>query len=431
MKILLIKPFWPYPYSKGEHTYNRIWPPLSLANCAAILEKQGHAVKILDAHALRIRPHKIREHLDGFDKIFITSSSLDKWQCPNIDIDTFLETVQAVKEVSDEVHILGYHGTKDPNYLLSKTGAKSIVRGEPEYIVADICNGGNLANIPGISFNNNSRIISNQDREDFNLTDLPLPAYHLLDTKKYSYEVLGNNFAMFETNRGCKYSCSFCNKIMYGKTLRTKSKNQIESEIEAAVQQHGVKTGYFIDLDFLTDKQIVNDVCDFLINKDFDFHWCCQTRPDALNPEILNKMKKAGCRLIHLGVETGLQKFLDLLNKNITLETIRRSVQMCTEAGIQTLAFFIFGFQGETAEDREKIFNFSIELNTDFISFHRAYPYEQNNIFLSDTESTKKIDNFIRRKFFEYYFRISYLKKMNLATLIRCTKLFLGRLVTL
>ena len=50
MKILLVKPPWPYPYSNQDHTYNRKWPPLSLMNCAAILEEDGHEVEILDAH---------------------------------------------------------------------------------------------------------------------------------------------------------------------------------------------------------------------------------------------------------------------------------------------------------------------------------------------------------------------------------------------
>ncbi|MCK5084023.1 MAG: hypothetical protein KAR31_14030, partial [Candidatus Omnitrophica bacterium] len=94
MNILLVKPFWPYPYSKGEHTYNRMWLPLSLANCAALLEGQGNKVEILDAHSLRIKPGDIKSHLNGFDKIFITSSSLDRWQCPNIDIEPFLETIR-------------------------------------------------------------------------------------------------------------------------------------------------------------------------------------------------------------------------------------------------------------------------------------------------------------------------------------------------
>lgn len=431
MKILLIKSCWPYPYSKGEHTYNRIWPPLSLANCAAILEKQGHKVRILDAHALRIKPNKIKPYLDGFDKIFINSSSLDRWQCPNIDIEPFLETVQHVKKVSDEVYVLGYHGTVDPKSILEKTGAKAIIRGEPEYIVSDICQKKNLSDIEGISYKKNSKVVSNPDRSSFDLKFLPTPAYHLLDMKKYTYEILGNNFALFETARGCKYSCKFCNKIMYGQKLRTKTKEQILEEIRVAVEERHVKTGYFIDLQFFSNKEIVHNICDFLISKNYNFKWCCQTRPESLDKDLLTKMKKAGCRLIHFGVESGLESFLDFTGKNITLKKVIESLEICRTANIQTLAFFIFGFRGETEKEREETFKFAKLLNTDFVSFHKVYPYEQSDIYLPDIKFNKEIDKFIRKATLGYYLRFSTLKRLNITIILRSLRLFLGRIATL
>lgn len=93
-KILLIKPCWHYPITKCESTYNRIWPPLSLATCASLLEKEGYNVDILDAHAERIAPSQIGKYLNNCSKIFITSSSLDRWQCPNLVLTPFLAPVK-------------------------------------------------------------------------------------------------------------------------------------------------------------------------------------------------------------------------------------------------------------------------------------------------------------------------------------------------
>ena len=193
MHCLFIKPYWPYPYSKNEHTYNRIWMPLSLANCAAILEEQGHEVAILDAHVLRIKPHHLKSRVRGFDKIFITSSSLDRWQCPNIDIAPFLETVRFIKEVTDELYVMGYHGTVASEDILKKTCAKAIIRGEPEDAVADIAHNMTLSTVGGVTFIDNGRIISTPDRDDVDLKILPVPAFHLLDTKRYFYEILGTS----------------------------------------------------------------------------------------------------------------------------------------------------------------------------------------------------------------------------------------------
>ena len=431
MKVLLIKPYWPYPYGRGEHTYNRIWPPLCLDNCAAILEKEHHGVEILDAHALRIEPKRIAAYINGFDKIFITSSSLDRWQCPNINISPFLETVRRVKEITDEIYVLGYHGTVDPGNILDATGAKAVVRGGPEPIVSDICGGKDFSQIRGLTYHRNGHIVSNPDRHDFDLRDLPTPAFHLLDTKRYFYEVLGKDFGLFEIGRGCNYSCKFCNKIMYGQRMAVKSKEQIQEEIRTAVEENGVRTGYFIDLEFLAHKSLVKDMCDFLIKKEYDFRWCCQTRADSLSPEILDKMKQAGCQLIHMGVESGIQKFLDFSDKHTTEEKLIEGVRMCEDAGIKTLAFFMFGFRGETAEDRDAVFKFAKKLNTNFVSFHKMHSYIPSDVYLPDINLNREMDRYIRNLYLRYYLRISYLSKENIMTLIRGLKLFLGRLATL
>ena len=431
MNILLVKPYWLYPYTKSEHTYNRIWPPLSLANCAALLENKGHKAKILDAHAQRIKAYKITNYVKGYDKIFVTSSSLDRWQCPNIDITPFLEAVKYMRELTNEIYIIGYHGTVEPEKILDLTGAKAVIRGEPESTVLDICQNDDLSKIKGVSFKNNNTFISNIDRAPIDLKTLSIPAFHLLNTKKYFYEILGRNFTLFEISRGCNYQCKFCNKIMYGRGLRTKSAEQIIEEVKIAIERYNVTAGYFIDLNFLSNKKIVNQVCEFLIKKRYNFKWCCQTRPDSLDMGILKKMKKAGCRLIHLGVESGLQKFLDYLGKNITIEEIKKSVRVCKQVGIKTLAFFLFGLPGETGEDREKIFGFIKRLNTDYLSLHKNFPYKGTNIFQNNIEPDADIDKFIRRALLKYYIRPYYLYRLNPSAILDKFKLFWARIRTL
>lgn len=188
MKVILISPF--YPYSKKEYTYNQIWPPLCLANCAALLEKEGHSVKILDAHAQCIAPNKITSFIKSYDKIFIASSYLDRWQCPNIDITIFFEMVCYIKEFTDEVYIMGYHGRIEPERMLVSTKTKAVIRGKPEYTTLELSRNNDLSGIQGISFRDNGKYISNLGRKLFNLKTLPTPAYHLLDIQKGSYRYI-------------------------------------------------------------------------------------------------------------------------------------------------------------------------------------------------------------------------------------------------
>jgi len=114
MRILLVRPRWPYPVGYGESTYNRIWPPLSLANCAALLTKAGFDVAVVDAHALRLSPGQVARRAEGADGVFVTSSSLDRWQCPNSNLTPVVETVRALVSRTDEVYVIGFHGTVAP-----------------------------------------------------------------------------------------------------------------------------------------------------------------------------------------------------------------------------------------------------------------------------------------------------------------------------
>lgn len=404
---------------------------MSLANCAALLEREGHKVKILDAHAERIKPYKVKRIAEGFDKIFVTSSSLDKWQCPNIDINPFIKTVQCLRKTNQETYVMGYHGTVEPEKILNMTKAKAVIRGEPEFTVLDVCRGKDLPNIKGVSFKDGAKLFSTPQRELLNLRDLPIPAFHLLDFKRYYYEILGGNFALFEISRGCEFKCSFCNKTMYGKTLRTKSKEQIVKEIILAIEKYNVKTGYFIDLDFFSNGGVIDELCDYLIEKNYKFKWTCQTRPDFLNIKILRKWKKAGCQLIHLGVESSSSELLGEFNKEMNLEKTREAVKLCRKVDIKTLAFFLFGLPGETRQERENSFKFAKELNTEFISFHKVFPYLGSDVHQDNFKFDKEVDKFIRSAFIRYYLRLSYLWRINLGIILKGLKLFVGRLRTL
>ena len=431
MKVLLVKPSFPYPYSRGEFTYNRIFPPLDLVNCAAVLESAGHKVKILDAHALRIKPEKIKKSAGGFDKIFITSSALDRWQCPNIDISPFLDAVNYLREANNELYITGYHGTAEPEAILQTTKARAVILGEPEYSVLDICSKNDLSSARGICYKDGDKVVMTAKQEPVKMNKLPVPAFHLLDFNRYSYEILGRRLSLFEISRGCRFNCSFCNKVMYGDGLRVKSKEQIMLEVSTAVEKYRVESAYFMDLDFLSDKKTAEELCDYLIEKEYKFQWACQARADLLDEAMLGKMQNSGCRIIHLGVESGTQGLLDGINKGITVEKMKKAVRMCKEAGIKTLAFYLFGLPDETKAHRKKAFSFMRELDTDFISLHRVIPYKGSRIKQTDYQCQEDIDRFIRGAMLRYYLRPSYLFRLSPFVLSRGLKLLWGRINSL
>ena len=187
-----------------------------------------------------------------------------------------------------------------------------------------------------------------------------------------------------------------------------------------------------MDLHFLTNRKVVNEVCDFLIKQQYNFTWTCSTRADSLDRDILLKMKAAGCRLVKMGVETGQQVLLDSVNKSLDLTKVEEAFQLCRSVGVQTLAFFLFGIPGETKEDREANLKFSKKLNPDFISFHKVIPYKGTTIAKRDfTAPDKDLLKMICRAYKEYYLRPSYLVRLPPSIYLASFRLFLGRLCTL
>ena len=375
MKVLLIKPSWTYPADPGDSTYNRNWPPLSLLNIAALLRYRRIDVELIDATVEKLTNQDLQQRAEGKDIVFITSASLDRWQCPNINLEPFLQAVFHVKKACRQVYLMGTHGSVRPREILDITGVSGIIRNEPEMTVVDICSGKPLETIDGLMFYHSEKLVETPDRALLDMKQLPLPAYDLIDISRYQYEVLGGRFALLEASRGCPFDCMFCVKKMYGRGFRTKSIPQFIGEIDYLIDRVGARTAYFIDLEFTVNKAMAEAVSHHLIRRGSPLQWCVQTRTDSVDLPLLKLMRQAGCRIVHFGVETGSEKIRRTLNKGITFEQVEKGLKAAREAGMQTVCFFMFGLPGETLEDMEQTIRFARKLNPTFASFHIALPY--------------------------------------------------------
>ncbi|MCD4652382.1 B12-binding domain-containing radical SAM protein, partial [bacterium] len=353
MKVLLLKPCWNYPIDPGDSTYNRNWPPLALLNIASLLRQINVEVSILDAGTDKTGVEEVAEIAQTFDQVFITSASLDRWQCPNLNLEPFIKTVFHLKNVCSSIYLMGTHGSVRSREVLEKTGVSAIIRNEPEMTVVDICKGIPLDKIAGLTFYRDGEIIETPDRELMDMRKLPVPAYDLIDISKYQYEVLGDRFALLEASRGCPFDCMFCVKNMYGKGFRKKTIDQFIREIDYIVDEVGAKTAYFIDLEFTVNHKLAEAISRHLIDRGCPLSWCVQTRADSVDEPLLKLMREAGCKIVHFGVETGSEKIRQTLNKGITFKQIEDGLSAAREAGMQSVCFFMFGLPGETLQDME------------------------------------------------------------------------------
>jgi len=444
--ILLINPGWGGKISRKGQRFNRAWPPLSLMICASLLENFGLRVKIVDGRVDRAWREKSACLARESDWIGLTSSPLDRWQCPNLEVDTFIELARSLP--SEKLLIMGTHGSLFPGAMLQQTGARAVIIREPEETLLSLVTRNDWSAIPGLAFQEKGTIFFTGAPAPAKIEEFPIPSFHLIDPSRYYYELMGRPFFLFESSRGCPYSCSFCLKVLYGKGVRMKPAGQVMAEIESATSIAGPCYGYFIDLEFTTNRDHAMQICELLISRNRPFLWCCQTRADAVDAELLKYMKRAGCRLIHFGVESGSQRVLDSTNKGIDLETIQQGIRLTQEAGIETACFFMFGFPGERASEMEETLTFAKGLNPTYASFHAVTPYPGTRIGQKATTLQNSpdsemsfppycpghdplfLDTKVRRAYLSYYLRLPYilsrLKQGSLSSLIRQIRLFTG-----
>ncbi len=432
--ILLINPHWQGIRPQMQPQFKRLWQPLDLALAAALLEKNGFTVQILDNNVDRLSPAAVGRLAEGFEKTFITSTPYDRWQCPSLDIQFFFDTLAHIPR--NRLYIMGAHVTERPEAILKQSGARAAILGEPEQTILDIAQQDKTdeisadisARIQSVAYLKGDRLVKTAPRDNpVDLNQLPRPAYHLLKMDRYRYEFMGKNFAILEGSRGCPHGCSFCYLGMYGPRFRQKHLDHLLDEVRHVNREFQVQNIYFMDLEFGLNRKYLISLCKSLVDLNLGVQWCCQTRVTDVDGEVLKWMKKAGCRLIHFGVEAGSDRILRQTGKGITVNDCVRALNLTRKAGIKTALFMNFGFPGETLREMDATVKLAIRLNPTYAAFHLIVPfpgtplagqarldmaafpphlYPHYNFIDHDLKTLKSV---LRRAYLRFYLRPAYL----------------------
>ena len=295
---------------------------------------------------------------------------------------------QIVKEEADsKVIMVGPHATALPEETLKDAnGAVDVIcRGEYDYTVLDVvrcfegC--GDLDDILGISYIKNGEIKHNASRPFIqNLDELPFPAWHHLDIMKYFDGQKLYPYIDMISGRGCPNRCIFClwPQVMHGLKYRLRSPKNVVDEMEYDIENWPkLKKGeiFFEDDTFTVNKKRAMQICKEILERDLDITWSVNARANHGDLELFKMMKKAGCRELLVGFESGDQGMLDRMNKNLTLEQSRAFVKLAHKAGLVVHGCFVLGLPGETRETMEKTIKFALELNLDSVQFSAAMPF--------------------------------------------------------
>lgn len=274
----------------------------------------------------------------------------------------------------------GPHAHLFPEETIQLNGVDFVVLGEGERtfksLLDHIEEPTELRNVPGLVFRNGQETIRTGTPlpiED--LDSLPFPARHLTQIHKYrSLLALRDPVTSLFTSRGCPFKCAFCDKPHLGRRFRARSARNVVDEIEQCVRM-GINDFLIYDDTFTVYKGRVLEICDEIQKRRLDVGFHVRTRVDCVDEEMLKRLKRAGCRGIHYGVEAGTEKVLRALNKGITLERIRATFELTRRHRIPTLAYFMIGNPSETLEDIRSTFEFMKRLNPDYVHLTILCPF--------------------------------------------------------
>jgi radical SAM superfamily enzyme YgiQ (UPF0313 family) len=309
--------------------------------------------------------------------------------CQSALVYSTLETARIVKQKYPQtiVAVGGVHASLRPRDLLGSENVDLVVRGEGEETFLEICTAFQgqepLAGIPGISYRGASaEITETPDREMAkDLDSFPMPALDLVPIEKYRISPdmrTGSRLGLVITSRGCPYACMFCaNKLLTKRTYRLRSIPSVIEEIDYYLEHYRIDQLMIFDDNFAVDKKRTLELCAEFVRRGYPekFNWWTEARVDVLDEEILTAMKRAGCSIISLGLESGNQRLLDLIKKNITLEQTRKTVEIIHKVGIKSRASFILGLPTETREESLQTIRFAYSLPLDQVRFSIATPF--------------------------------------------------------
>ena len=188
-----------------------------------------------------------------------------------------------------------------------------------------------------------------------NLDSLPFQPWDIFNKLPYDYSCpwmdIRPVFTM-NTSRGCPFNCAFCSVgSIWGNRYTFFSPGRIISEIEHLIKNYGAKGIYFREDNFTLNVKRTEEFCKKLIKKNIKISWACETRVDSLSEDLIKLMSIAGCRAFYLGVESGSQKILNILNKGITIKQIENTVKWSKRYGIRAYCSLITGVPDETFAD--------------------------------------------------------------------------------
>ncbi len=360
-------------------------PHIGIAYLAGNLDRSRHDVRVFDCPATGTSLKKLISELRSYDPTVVGFTSFTQQI-----VDTHYSAEAARAALPGAVILIGgYHAAAVPGETAERFPAFDVVvRGEGEHTLNELMNtvadGGYpdaLSEIAGLCYMHGDTPYKTPERPFIEeLDSLKFPAYDLMPMELYSgfysFFTLRRRTVPLSTGRGCPYHCIFCYKAT-GDRYRVRKIASVMEEVRRDIRDFNVQDIVITDESFLQYKDRIVEFCETILTEGIQkkVKWICQARVNHADPDVLKLMKRAGCRVICYGIESGDREILKRIKKGITFEQAHNAINWAKQAGILTDTNFIIGHPGDTRETIKRTIDFSKILNADLASFAILVPF--------------------------------------------------------
>lgn len=394
-KILLVTP----PYHCGVVEVAGRWIPLNLLYIAAAARQAGVEPVLFDAMSKfetleGIRAAIVRERPDYVATYSITATA-----------PAALEVARVAKEAAPAAIVLmgGVHPTFMAEEMLRSAAGNIdyIVCGEGEETTRELLvtleSGGDRGRVRGLAYLDGAgQFVKTPPRPFLHDLEEYSPAFDLVDWPTYRYFVIPDSrLGAVSTSRGCNYTCSFCSQQKFwSQSNRSRNPEAVVREIEGLYRNYGANVILISDEYPTREQDRWEEILDRLIALDLPLYLLMETRAaDIVRDErILPKYRKAGIVHVYVGLESADQSTLDLIQKDLTVEESRASLDLIRAHGMLSETSFVLGFPTETEESVRRTLELAKAYNPDMAHFLCITPWPYGDLWAEMKDRVRVFD---------------------------------------
>lgn len=376
MRFLFVKPI-------NGMAYQNFHPDLGIGYLSTALKRAGHRVDFID---LQLEKFKTRITEERAIQLLIDSpADVIGFKCFNVDLSFVRKAIEALKKARPETPLV--IGGPAPNGLKERIFlhlplADFAFDGEAEIglplLLEAIGSRSGYIEVPGLIWRDEGEVKHNRNRLAQDMDSIGPVDWELLRPDSYPVDYTGETIVPIMISRGCPYHCHYCQaRFISGSALRLRSTEAVIDEISFLNRRYGFSWFSVWDDNITVDREAGYNFAEGVLSLDTEFKWRVGNglRVETLDVELMKMFERSGCYYAYVGVESGSQRVLDLMNRNSNLERLTEILyDIAANVAIRMFGYFILGFPGETIEDAKMSIGLARRLPLDRASFFNFIP---------------------------------------------------------